>query len=151
MNLATALRKKNELVAQIAKLEKRIVAAINYTEDNKIYSKLDYDEMCQKLQNLRHDLLDMKYNIDMANHKMQNGKCIYNLIIKRSELKAEYVHILTLREKVNSNRVNDWNNDSPKLMHYEDAKSLDEKCDIIEKMLHSVEDDIAILNGSINM
>jgi polyhydroxyalkanoate synthesis regulator phasin len=151
MNLATALRKKNELVAEIKKLEIRISEAMSYTSGNEIYTQTDYDKMCQDLQNLRHDLFDIKCNIDAANHKDQNGKCIYTLVMERGELKNELQYIHTLRLKVCNNRIRDWDEDSPELFHREDIKTLDSRIDSIETKLRKIEDDIATLNGSIKI
>ena len=106
MNLAQALRKKNELVSKIAKLEARVRQAMSYMEGHETYTQDDYDQMRDELQDTRNDLLGLKQAMSTANHVDVNGTCIQHLIIKKGEVKSLLDFVRAQRAAVDVGRIN---------------------------------------------
>jgi len=151
MNLAQALRKKNELVSKIGKLEGRVKQAMSYTEGRETYTQEDYDRMRDELATTRNKLLGLKQAMSAANRVDVDGTCVQDLIIKKGELKSLLDFVRQQRVMVDVGRINQWDDESPEQIHRENAKDLDTRIDDLETELRETDDQINSMNGKITV
>jgi len=150
MNLAQAMRKKNELLALVHKLEARVQQAMTYLEGHETYNQVDYEGMVLSLKDARSELFSLKVAIDTANHKDTGGVCVQHCIIRKGEIKAELEHTRGLRQVVDAVPYR-WDEDAPEQKHRESAKELDIRIDRLEEELRKTDDLICALNGEIEV
>jgi hypothetical protein len=146
MTLAQALRKKNEIIAEIATLQGRINEALVYRKENKTYSDKDFSKMVKALSDSRKRLVTIKTAIDKGNHTCMNGDTVFGLITLRGETKSELDFATQLRCRL-SNDHYEYNDKAPKIVRRMSIMEVDALTDKLKNQLREIDDKISNING----
>jgi len=152
MSLAQALRKRAELIANIQTLQQRIQEATTYVEGRESYSAQDYAAMSAELVKVRNELTALKVAIDKGNHVEQNGKSVYQCIVKRGDVNADLQFASQLRSHAHSATGREYfNEEAPKMMSRVSVKEVDARVDALQKQLRDIDNEISDKNGTIQI
>jgi hypothetical protein len=153
MSLAQALRKKNEIVNEVATLQSRIREAVVYREGSEIYSSAEFIAMQSALKQCCKNLVTVKVAIDRGNHTSFDGSTVYQLITQRGETKQALEFLVALRNTVAGGMNGGYGyreeERAPKAMTRMPIKDI--AIDASKKAMREMDDKISNINGKLDI
>jgi hypothetical protein len=152
-SLAQLLRKRAEVVAEIATLQGRLQEAVTYREGAEMYSNDDFAAMRGALDNARGCLVKLKVAIDKGNHTSFDGKTVFALITQRGEVKSSLDFWAHVRNHVASRIGGEYgyDKDAPKVCARLTLREVDAELDRLKKTMRDVDDSISNINGKLEV